>query len=207
VKISRLLLLLSFSFATCATGQTLPAAGGSPAVSAVVLLKTNLSSKGSTQGQVVKATLEKPLVLPGGINLRKGTDLYGHIAEVSAHSKARPNGALLLVFDEARPKDGPAVPLLVEIRRLAPAGAEPAEALPGARLGGTSNSGGTQQMQLDNNDHGEIRLNTRESDIRGVYLRNSAGGSGTIFSLGEDVYLDSGMKMDVLVACMPHKTE
>jgi hypothetical protein len=222
MKILSVLLLSLTTFAVTAVSQT-PAASpegvtakspseakaGAPAVSAVLVLRTSLTSKNATEGKEVMAVLEKSVVLPGGQNLPRATLLRGRVVQVSRHSKDKPNGALLLVFDEARPKDGPHVPVLIQIQQLAPSAAAEnnLQKMPGARLGGTSNSGGTQQLEFENAEHSTLTSNNKQSDIDGVYLRNTAGGSGTIFSLGEDVYLDSDIRMTVLIAQGPPKPE
>lgn len=185
---------------------------GMPAVSAVLLLRTSLTSRNATEGKEVKAMLEKSVALPGRESLPKGTIIRGHVAQVSPHSKAKPNGALLLVFDEAMPKNAPPVPLIVQIRRLAPSEASEIETtnMPGSKLGGTSNAGGAQNLQFQIQDHSTLSStgNTKlQSDIKDVYLSSSAGGSGTVLSPGQDVYLDEDIRMTVLMAPDTAKTK
>jgi hypothetical protein len=220
-------LVLSFAFAAVAGAQTpagtgtgssspsatertatqvpSPAKTGTPAVPAVLVLRTTVNSKNAAEGMELKATLEKSIILPDGQILPRSTLLLGRIAQVSSHSKAKPNGAVLVIFDTARPKGGPVVPLLVRIQKLSPSSIaeNTSQDMPRARVGGTSNSGGTEQLEFENADHSTLRSNMKQSDIEGIYLQNTAGGSGTIFSLGEDVYLDSDIRLTVLIAPAP----
>jgi hypothetical protein len=218
------ILLLSCTFAAVGYAQTsAPAETGSgapapttgtaernpspktAAVGGTLILKTSLTSRNDAEGKEVKAALKQALVLPSGETLPKGTPVYGRVAQASSHSKAKPNGVLLLVFDEARPKDAAVVRVLVKIQELAPAAA-PANGgagRRGARMGGTSNSEATSQSGYEANDPGSTHSNFKRSGIENVYLQNSAGGSGAVFSAGEDVYLDSDIEMTVLIAKAP----
>jgi hypothetical protein len=211
-------MFLSFTVAIAA-GAQIPAAtepagtpvAGAPAVSAVLILRNSLTSKNATEGKEVKAELEKAIVLPGGQTLPKYTMVFGRIAQVSQHSKGKPNGALLLVFDMARVKGKDPVPVIVQISKLMPSAAAEnnTQTMPGStggRIGGTGNSGGTQQLQFEREDKSTLAGNNKQSDIAGIYLRNNAGGSGTVFALGEDVDLDQDIRMNVLIAQGQPKT-
>jgi hypothetical protein len=180
-------------------------AAGLRATHTVAVLKTAVTSHGNLQGKEISAQTSEATVLPDGTRLPKGTMLHGVVAQVSAHSKAKPNGALMLLFDEARPKDAPPIPLLVKIREIAPSAQSEMDRnnLPGARLGGSSNSGGTQQKQFTDMDHSEIRYNEKATGIKGVLLQTSSGGSGVVFSVDTDVYLDEGIGMTLVLARAP----
>ena len=179
-----------------------PAPAGIKATRAIVTLKTPISSKGESKGKEIKLLLAQAVALPDGTALPRGTALHGLVGQSSQHSKAKPNGALLLLIDEARPKDSEPIPLLVKIRALSPSASAEIDRteLPGARLGGSSNSGGTQQMMADQNDHTEIRHNVKDSGLKGVYLDSAASGSGLVYALDDDVYLDEGVALTLVVA-------
>jgi hypothetical protein len=223
------MLLLSFTCAAAAYAQTpaptgtsgstsAPAtgtAGQSPssktaAVSGTLILKTSLSSKNAPEGKEVKAALKQTVVLPGGEALPKGTLLYGRVAQASSHSKAKPNGVLLLVFDEARPKGAAPVPVLVKIKELAPG---PVVAEGGGGMGkrggkgGTSNSAAAYKPNPEPDDPASAHSDFKQSGIDNVYLQNSAGGSGALVSPGDDVYLDDDVEMTVLIGKAPPKPE
>ena len=135
-----------------APGNTAKKEEGTRAVRAVVSLRTAVTSRGNVVGKEIQAALKQEVVLPDGTALPKGTMLHGVVAHVSSHGKGKPNGALMLVFTEATTKGGPVIPLLVKMRQL-DSEVSDTVTLPGARLGGTSNSGGTQQLASENNDH------------------------------------------------------
>jgi hypothetical protein len=222
------LLLLSCTCAAAACAQTPVPAGTSSAaptpatgaaeqspslkiaaVGGTLILKTSLTSRNIAEGKEVKAALKQAVVLPGGETLPKGTLLYGRVAQASLHSKAKPNGILLLVFDEARPKDAAVVPVLVKIQELAPA-AGPAGGRGvgrrGSKSGGTGYSAGTSPSG-DANDSGSAHSDFKRSGIENVYLQNSGGGSGAVFSPGDDVYLDNDIEMTVLIGKPPPKKD
>lgn len=221
------ILLLSCTCAAAACAQTpvpagtssaapTPATGGaeqSPslktaAVSATLILKTSLTSRSVAEGKEVKAALKQAVVLPDGETLPKGTLVYGRVAQASSHSKAKPNGILLLVFDEARPRDEAPVPVLVKIQELAPAAVSAGAGgmgRRGSRRGGTGYSAGTSQPGNEANDSGSVHSDFKRSGIENVYLQNSAGGSGAVFSPGDDVYLDDDIEMTVLIGKAPPK--
>jgi hypothetical protein len=182
-------LLLSFTCAAAAVAQTPVAAPATNAVSAMVFLKTSLDSKNAAQGKEVKAMLDKAVMLPDGVTLPKATMLYGHVVQASPHSKEKPNGAILLTFNEARPKDAPAVPLVVQITKLSPSLA-------------------TENMkQASKRGKGAAEESSSQSDIAGVYLVNPKEGSGAVLSVGTDVFLDSDIRMTLTLAPAPAKTD
>jgi hypothetical protein len=180
-----------------------PATAGIRAVKVTVILKTSLSSHDAAAKQFT-AVVEKDVQLPDSLMLPKGTVLHGRLLTVSPHGKGKPNGAMMLFLDEARPKGHAAIPLLVKIQSFSPSGSDnDRESLPGARLGGTSNSGGVQQNNFDQNDHTEIRFNMAYSGLKDVYLEAKSGASGVVYANGSDVYLDDGIQMHLLVAPVP----
>ncbi len=192
------------------TGETQARTGTVTAVRGVAILRTAVNSKGTHEGAEVRAVLRQPITLADGTVLAKGTMLTGRVAQVSAHAKTKPNGAVLLLLDRALPKGGPPMPLVVQIRGLAPSVESETSRvqLPGARLGGTSNAGGTEQMDFQANDRSSLHSNAPSATgLEGVYLRNSAGGSGVVFSPGADVYLDDGTQMTLVMARDASKVE
>jgi hypothetical protein len=193
--------------APVATAQTAPPAG-IPVVTATVTLETSVTSKNSHEGTPVKALFKHPVTLPDGETLPKGTILLGRILQVSPHSKAKPNGALLLIFNEARPKEGVSLPLAVKIRSLSQSAdsENAAIVLPGAKVGGAANSGGEAQRDFELTDHSTMTSNIKQSGLDGIYLQPSPGGSGVVFAAGTDIYLDSGIRMTLLIARAPAST-
>ena len=106
------LLSLSFTLTAAVKAQqakpdstTQPTPGSVPTVTASVALQGSLASKSSPKGAEVKAIFRRPATLPDGETLPKGTVLLGRVVEVLPHSKAKPNGAMLLLFEEAKKKD------------------------------------------------------------------------------------------------------
>ena len=223
------ILLFSCAFAATACAQTPAPAGTSSAapapstgttgqssssktaaVSGTLILKTSLTSKNAPEGKEVKAALKQTVVLPDGEALPKGTLLYGRVAQASSHSKTKPNGIILLVFDEARPKGAAAIPVLVKIKELAPA---PVEAGGGGGMGkrggkgGASNSPAAYKPDPEPDDPASAHSEFKRSGIDNVYLQNSAGGSGALVSPGDDVYLDDDIEMTVLIGKGPPKSE
>jgi hypothetical protein len=193
---------------TAHTQTSAPAATDKPAqasVSRVVLvLHTDLTSKGSKAGQQVKATTLQPVALSTGEKLPKGTLFLGSVVDVSKHTKEKPNGAVSLEFHQALPKGESPVSLIVKLVNLAPSGADDSARLPnsnGNMVSLASNSGGTAQLNYQNNDRIEDRgKSANTSTIDGVYLSPSTQSSGIVFALGDDVYLDHDVHLTVIMA-------
>ena len=55
-------------------------------------------------------------------------------------------------------------------------------------------------MRADRNDRSNLHSNMKQTGLTGVYLEHSPGGSGVAFALGEDVYLDEGVQLGVLLS-------
>jgi hypothetical protein len=179
---------------TPATHVQTATTASSPTTTATVALQGSLASKSSPKGAEVKAIFRRPATLPDGETLPKGTVLLGRVVEVLPHSKAKPNGAMLLLFEEARKKDGTSIPLSVKIQSLSD-GDDVDDSTPAASP--PTKSGGTA------NDHSAAVSNTRPSGLDGVFLQSTPGGSGIVFSAGADVYLDTGTHITLLITRTP----
>lgn len=209
MQLKRLIGIAPLVFALTAHTQTsAPAATDKPAqasVSRVVLvLHTDLTSKGSKVGQEVKATTQQPVTLSTGVKLPKGTLFLGSVVDVSKHTKEKPNGAVSINFHQALPKGESPVSLIVKLVKLAPSDTDDSAPLPnsnGNMVSLASNSGGTAQLNYQNNDRSEDRgKSANPSTIDGVYLSPSTQSSGIVFALGDDVYLDHDAHLTVLMA-------
>jgi hypothetical protein len=203
-------LFLSFVFAATVEAQQVNPAnapGGNaqtatvsnlPTTVARVALETSLTSKSAHEGTEVKAVFRRPITLPDGESLPKGTVLLGHVVQVSPHTKIRPNGVMLLLFNEAQRKDGASIPLSTKIQSLSDADStddDDSAASSAAKPNGTAASGNTQQP------NSAIKINP--SGLDGVFLQSTPAGSGIVFSAGTDVYLDSGTHITLLLARIP----
>jgi outer membrane protein assembly factor BamB len=175
-----------------------------PAVQTVVYLRTEVTSNSAKPGKEVKAALSQATTLPNGEVLPKGTMLLGSVLAVSKHSKDKPNGTLLLEFNSALVKGHDPIPVLVRIAKLAPPIAGDGKVtLPnsnGNMVALASNSGG---LLLATSNAGD-QTATREkydatSAIEGVYISPTNQGSGAVFSLGADVYLEGDIQIVVLM--------
>jgi hypothetical protein len=169
-------------------------------IAVVVSLRTSLTSKNAPEGKEIKTTLEHAVTLPDGTVLSRNTVIRGVVAHASQHTKQKPNGALMLVFSEALSKSEAApVPLFAKMRQLATA-TNDTVTLPGARLGGTSNAGGTEQLSFESNTQGSMTSNVKSSGLAGILLDATAPGSGVLYALDGDVFLDEGTQITLLIA-------
>jgi hypothetical protein len=168
-----------------------------PATVARVALETSLTSKSAHEGTEVKAIFRRPITLPSGEPLPKGTVLLGRVVQVSSHSKARPNRVMLLLFNEAQRKDGVSIPLSTKIQSLSDVDStdDDSTASSAVKPNETAASGNAQQQSSP------IKLNP--SGLDGVFLQSTPAGSGIVFSAGTDVYLDSGTHITLLLARSP----
>jgi hypothetical protein len=116
---------------------------------------------------------------------------------------------MLLTFDQAKLKSGGSLPVTVRISALAASAdaANESVALPGARVGGSANAGGSQQLTCENNDKTTLHSNIKQSGLEGVYLQPSPGGSGVVFAANGDVYLDANIQMVVQIASASARTQ
>jgi len=178
------------------------------AVRAVVVLDGYLSSNDTQAGKSFKAKLKEAAKLPDGRVLPKGTPLHGQVSLTSKHSKSLPNGAMVLTFDEATPKLGDPVPLLVKIEGLASSGIPNTTTLPvkTGMVALAANSGGGAQLRAQANDRSDLKGKYNSTGLKDVYLQASTQGSGVVFALGEDVYLDDGVQITVIMAPAPAKS-
>ena len=183
------------------------------ATTAVLFLRTSLTSSSSTPGKEVKAELRQAVALPGGITLSKGTLLMGTVVAINKRSNEKPNGAMVLQFDRALPKGMPPLPVLVRITDLQPSlGTENATTeLPnsnGHMVGLASNSGGSALLSSEFNDRNPLESKyPTASSVAGVYLAPTAQGSGLMYAAGADVYLDRDIRMVCLIAAAPPDTK
>src|ERR1700734_1999579 len=201
--------ILPLALVLTAHAQTAsPAAPEKPAQSTVshvvLVLHTDLTSKGSKVGQEVKATTQQSVTLSTGEKLPKGTLFLGSVVAISKHTKDKPNGAVSLEFHQALPKGESPVSLIVKVVKLAPSDTDDSAPLPnsnGNMVSLASNSGGTAQMAYQNNERTEDRgKSANSSAIDGVYLSPSTQSSGIVFALGDDVYLDHDAHLTVVMA-------
>jgi hypothetical protein len=172
-------------------------------VRAVVSLRTSVTSKNAPEGKEIKATLERAVTLPDGTVLPRNTEIRGVVAHSSPHEKKKPNGALMLAFYEAVPKhDSTPILLLTKMQELSSTN-NATVPMPGAKLGGTSNAGGGAQLNFEQNDRSDLSSNIKSSGLSGILLDASAPGSGVLYALGDDVYLDSGTQITLLIEKAP----
>jgi hypothetical protein len=196
------------SQASAATGAAAaaPASHLLPAVRAVMIFRASMDSRSVKPGREFTATLEQAVTIPGGPTLPKGTPIVGTVAAVSRHSKGRPNGAIELDFKRADPKGGEPVPLVVRILSLSPPiGFDVSRVtLPnsnGNMVATAAASGGLLEQRYEQNDHTPSQGKYKDnSPLEGVYVSPTKQTSGAAFSLNEDVYLDSGIQITVLLA-------
>src|SRR6202020_51721 len=121
----------------------------------VLVLHTDLTSKGSKVGQEVKATTQQPVTLSTGEKLPKGTLFLGSVVAISKHTKEKPNGAVSIEFHQGLPKGESPVSLIVKLVKLAPSDTDDSAPLPnsnGNMASLASNSGGTSPVAYWSND-------------------------------------------------------
>jgi len=82
-----------------------------------VSLKDTLTSKNAKEGQPIVATLEQPATI-GTLVLPRGSQLLGHVVEVTKHSKDTPNGSVTIVFDQAKPKKADPTPIIASVYKI-----------------------------------------------------------------------------------------
>lgn len=108
------LALISALFTTNAQAQSGAFAGQVPVNAA---LKQTLTSRSAKPGQEITAVTEKPVTI-GSLTLQRGSLLLGHVVDVTRHTKASPNGSLVIVFDHAKPKNGDPVEIRSSVYRI-----------------------------------------------------------------------------------------
>jgi hypothetical protein len=172
---------------TSGTSTTITASG----VKAVLVLSTSLSSK-MKSGKEIKAMLDTPITLQDGTKLPRGTSLSGHVIEASEHSKALPNGTLALLFDEARVKDNPAIPVVVTIENV---GQSMGDAIPDTSVRGSKKAviGSAAPVQMDAKA-GNPNSKFQPTQLDNVFLVKSTGDSGLFLAPGAELYLDADIE-------------
>ena len=117
----KLRLLSSLIVLLCvgAKAQDAPTGAFAGLVSVDASLKATVYSKDAKVGQAVLATMEKPATI-GGTALPRGTVLVGHVVEVMKHSKETPDGAISILFDQAKPKKGDPINIRASIFKIMP---------------------------------------------------------------------------------------
>ncbi|HEY4354871.1 MAG TPA: hypothetical protein VGN16_03915 [Acidobacteriaceae bacterium] len=70
-----------------------------------VSVKEALNSKSMKAGDQIVANLEKPATV-NGVEYPGGSQLLGHIVDVTRHDKDTPNGSIILVWEQIKPKKG-----------------------------------------------------------------------------------------------------
>jgi len=187
----------------------------------VAALAKSLDAKKSKIGDKVEATTITDMVLPGHIELARGTRIQGHVSNVKTKSKGSPGSMVELVFDRALTSDGREFPLQATLQAIgrplvrAPAAMDNSIVSPGPNMPVSSapSGDGTRSMapppseppQVSNPDAGLAMPG--ESD-GGALTANSQGIIGLpglsvsvspqvsiIRSVKGNVHLDSGTQL------------
>ena len=119
---SLLFLAMTSGLATTATGahaQTAAANAFAGRTNVNVSLKDTLTSRNAKEGQPIIVTLEQPATI-GSLALPRGSQLLGHVVEVTKHTKDTPNGSITIVFDTAKPKKADPVPIIASVYKIMP---------------------------------------------------------------------------------------
>jgi hypothetical protein len=188
--------------------QDAPSGAFAGLVSVAASLKSTVSSKDAKVGQVVIATVEIPATV-NGTALGRGTQILGHVVDVTKHTKESPDGSLTILFDEVKPKKGDAMKIRASIFRIMPSEnmmlAQRTDASSGMR--GTQNDVNTAVMrQNENTVHA-----TQSADGAPVQVVSGIGGvalsavanddkSGIMTAKNKDVELPVSMDMVIGVA-------
>ena len=174
----------------------------SPSVEAFLDLDGALSSKVAA-GKEFKLLSEKPIKLPDGKILPRLTPFHGIVVQASAHSKALPNGALLLKIDEARPKNETPIPLTVTIDDVGQSFDDDA---PQAKKDDKKkDDGSTAKKGSDATTQTGHQTAFKKTQIDGAFLAPSDKGSGILVAPGAELYLDHPTVLSVTITEIPAK--
>jgi hypothetical protein len=185
-------------------------------------LSKTLDAKKAKPGDEVRASLLADVLSHGRIVLRQDAKLIGHVTEAQAFSKDKPESRLAVVFDKVIGKRGQQMAfnsVLLAIRpapRLqistisgpAPPNVNPASLTPqekhypspGARSTPTPPSykdpfSRSERERL----RGNGELDMQPTDIEGLSLQPSADGNRVVVSFKNNVKLESGVRLELLV--------
>jgi len=170
-------------------GSAAESAGKVAGVRAVASLRTSVASRDAKEGQPVKATLRRAVTLPDGQVLPREAEIEGVVVKVSKHTKALPNGVLVLKFDHVVEKGKPSVPVTAWIAHLNPDGSAAA----------FEEASAVDRAKQQKEEEDAAKKAPMSTGLPGVFLQVSREGSGTVFSLGGDVYLDRGIEITFLL--------
>src|SRR6266404_8071860 len=117
VRVGKLLVLVIFLMAPIAKAQSgvrpsqvqtdTPVSVTIPAGTlAKVELQNHLSSKINEVGDEVVGTLENSIIVNGVVALKKGTEIRGHITQVSAAKRPQHQASMTIIFDRIITPDG-----------------------------------------------------------------------------------------------------
>lgn len=125
--------LLAFAFLAGTTCMAQAGATGSAAANASAsstptqamtsvdaTLRSSVDSRHAKAGDAVTAVTRSKTTLANGTTLPKGTQITGHVTDVTQYSKAAGQGAVSMIFDQARIKDGTAMPIHAVLRGITP---------------------------------------------------------------------------------------
>jgi len=87
-------------------------------------LRNSIDSKHAKAGDSVTAVTRSNSTLANGTRLPKGTQLMGHVTDVTQYSKDAGQGAVSMVFDQARMKNGATMPIHAVLRGITPPAAD-----------------------------------------------------------------------------------
>lgn len=111
-------------------------------------LRNSVDSKHAKAGDAVTAVTRSNSTLANGTKLPKGTQLMGHVTDATQYSKGAGSGAVSMVFDQARMKNGTTMPIHAVLRGITPppsadfSGSGDADMMTPVGYAGGSGSGG-----------------------------------------------------------------
>ena len=167
---------------------------GLPAVVFEGELRGSFSSRTAKPGDLVSLTLRKPATLPDGIVVAKGTVIQGHVVQAAAHTRDYKNGAILLTFDEARPRGAPEFPMFALISVIAPSASEQTNVTGSVRhgtIGASSNSPNAVLVQRGGLGDAVIAQASVTSGIPRMLVVASPGGSGILMGTDDNAAMYS----------------
>ena len=138
-------------------------------------LRTTLDSKKSKPGQEVTAVTRQQVTV-GTTRLPRGTILVGHVSAVMEHTAANTDGAVTVLFDQARLKGGSIIAILATMHGISlPLNPDGPAAEAGAGLG-TGGYSSNAQGPGDQRSGGGILGTTAGTAAPVVNTAGSAGG-------------------------------
>ena len=143
-------------------------------------LTRNLDTAHAMRGQMVTARLTQTIETPEGLKLPSGTELMGHVDQVTP-SRDKSAATLSLTFDKAQLKDGKDIPIKATLVQVAPSGAPD---------------------NLESRVAGNDSFDQQPGMLSGVTLRSAVQGntSGTLTSRDKNIHLLAGTQMQIAIA-------